>query len=1115
MVELKTAEATTKYLRSKDIKPTEAVKTAESLLDGSLDVFLINKHHFVFDLICDRMNEFTGKDFKVWKLEASLWRLWQNVWQLMGQLALDLDLRSRSFRRVKLVSIVTSVIEQSIDSDREELLEAMFSCVGAILASGYIEVEEYTVTGLLAAYAAWLEKLQQTTSSVNEWTSVVIQLFELPRQSSNYKPTKKSTARYFTEVLPHLLNFLSSEPDSSLKPTHDLLSQQNRTFLFEVETARTLTSHMDDVIAYDGLTDAAVEYLFHEVISSLAATDIASCESVFVSITKSSKFSQLSETLLQFLAKVNRTLSTDFFEQLYTAEMARKPIRWGLVGHIVSLNPELAQLKAEQLVKDSKDLKKEEVTIIASSLAKGYIRARDFDKFIGEVYSSALPVNNEWASEAVVDILSAHCGELSSNQMSSLIQTSLANKEKEKTVLLLRGLLMSSTAKQDAAAKVISANDFIHQGWSEIVYYLLCIYDDELLSDDLVKKVVPGSPKSKFDHYLTFRVAELTGDIKDLKEKHIEKFVKKLSVSDAFAFAKRWLVLIELFKTVTTALFLKMLESTEEDEFVRFFETEATLVYELPGLLEALSTFISKNSKFPYKKELFCMMPHTIYRRFFSSFTDEICKDALKNEDAKVILKHILREANGSSMLEKDFDFYKKFIGSDDSQITIDTAQLAWNGHINRFKDQASSDFVHKVLKHLIKTLKKKPSSSDFRLCQVVLNGKRPSDADFEKAFDEICNSYVSLVAKVPEPSNEQLSVLANLPSPLNDKVREQIKALLKSTGKKTLDTTTETSLFVMAAKTSTPGLQGALFLSSLYLALQRRIGSSSEEALLENLSAFFKGLPREDFHQLYLHLLASCEDAAPPFLDHLIRILSVLAKQLNKDHQKEHTTLFVGTILIISLRLEDIQAVETLTGFLSTLTTMLSDHVWIFSQYAVELTLATVGVVLKKSQHRNQSMVFNAAVNLLSYIVLFHRFRLTSRYHLLVNVLVEAMKHLTRKEVTDEDGTIVGRILVTLSEPPVQRSTKENDSLTSQAAVYKRAIRKQAHVLLINYVHMQVSSPLKSSVTDALTPGIYSVFGLLSKVELQLANQLLDLLGKVYFKNLYQSYKDHGKWKN
>lgn len=121
----------------------------------------------------------------------------------------------------------------------------------------------------------------------------------------------------------------------------------------------------------------------------------------------------------------------------------------------------------------------------------------------------------------------------------------------------------------------------------------------------------------------------------------------------------------------------------------------------------------------------------------------------------------------------------------------------------------------------------------------------------------------------------------------------------------------------------------------------------------------------------------------------------------------------------------------------------------------------------------------------------------------------------MTRKEATAEEGAVFSRLLVTLCEPPIQRSTKESESLTSQAAVYKRVLRKQAHILLINYVHMQVSAPLKSSITDALMPGIYSLFGLLSKLEMQLANQLLDLLGRVYFKNLYQGFKDHGKWKN
>lgn len=1103
MVELKTAEGTTKHLRSKGILPQEAVATADALLSGSLDVFLLNKHHFVFDLICDRMNEFTGKDFKSWKLEPLLWRLWSTVWHLMGLLPLDLDARSRSFRRVKLVSIMTSVIEQA----DAEALDAMFACVGEFLVSGYIEADEYTVTGLLGAYAEWLEK--HTTETVNNWTPVVIQLFELPRQSSNYKPTKKSTARYFANVLPHLLNFLSSDVDASLKPTVELLARQNRTFLFDVESAKTLCSHMDDVTAHESLTDAAVEYLFHEVIRNLAATDIASCESVFVSITKNEQFSQLSEKLLHFLAKVNRALSTDFFEQLYATEMTRQPIRWGLVGHIISLSPELAQKKTDDIIKASESLSAEDIKIVASSLAQGYILARDFDKFIGEVYPRALEANSAWSSDDVLDHLASKCDELSGNQIATLILEALKCSEKKKVVLLLMGLLRCSVSKQEASFKAFSDESYLQKGWSEVVYYLLCIYGDEIKLDGILKRVVPDGPSTKYDFFLTFRVVELTGDVGALKEKKIEKFVKKLGTNEAFAYAKRWLVLMDLFDSINTALLQKLVEGSSE-QFLNFFTTEATLIYELPGFLTSLASFIVKNPKFPYTKNLFCMMPSTIYRKFFSSFTDKLCRDALKDEEAKIILRHVYEDANGSSILEKDLDFFKRFTASDNSELTTQVSQLIWNGHITRFKDSASADFANNALKHLLKSLKKKPAAADIRLSQVVLNGKRPKNADFQASLGALCDAYVNFVTKNKDIPEEEINVLANLPSPLSDKVRALLKALLKAAGNKDLGTPTKSSLFVLATKTSTTDLHGALFLCSLYLALQL-----DSPRLIDSLSAFFKTLSQEDFYELYLHLLASCEDANPPYLDATVRLLSTLAHHLDKTHQKEHSKLFVSTILVISLRIEDIEEKQTIIGFLSALTVMLSDHVWIVSQYSIELILATVGLVFKKSQHRDSSTVFIAAIGLVSYIVLFHRFRLTSRYHLLVAILVEAMKHLTRKDVTNEDASVFGRILVTLSEPPIQRSTKESDSLTSQSAIYKRAIRRQAHVLLINYVHMQVSAPLNSSVTDALMPGIYSVFGLLSKVELQLVNQLLDLLGKVYFKNLYQSFKDHGKWKN
>lgn len=1114
MVELETAEATTKHLRSKEILPLKAVEVALALLDGSLDVFLINKHHFVFNLLCDRLNDLTGKDFKIWKLEPLAWTLWERLWRMMGEVELDLDVRTKSFRRVKLVAIVASVLQQSTSGSNTELLEAMFSCVATILSSGYVDVDEFTATGLLSDYVKWLENETKEDAKINDWTTVILQIYQLPRQSSQYKPTKKSTARYFSSVLPHILNILSSPYDLLLEPTINLLKLQNRIFLFEIETPRSLCSHMDDVLAYDGLLQEAVELLFQEVVNNLAAKDIALCEAVFISITKCSKFSELSERLLQVLADVNRTLSPEFFQNMYIDEISRQPVRWGLVGHLVSLSPSLAVEKAQEIVDTTKGLSEEDICILAPRLAQGFIRAREFNSFIETFFPLGVSLNPCWNNEFVVNSLSSKCNELSANQFSTLLNLSLEKKQKETAVLLLKGLLMCPTSKRDAAVRVLESSQFSYPGWSEVVYFLLCNYGHKFLSDGLLKSVVPGKPQTKYDFYLTFRIAELTASFELVEEKEVARFIKKNSTTDTLALARRWLVLFEPFEKIHTAIIEKFMLD-QGDALLELLKTEAPLVFELSGFLKSLLTYISKHPKFPNKSALFCMMPLPIYRKFFVSFTDDFCKDSIKSQESKIILKYIFQDANGSSLLEKDIKFFKKFLACDDTQITFEIGELVWDSHITNFKSQASSNFVNEILRHLEKNLKKDPSNTDLKLAQIVIKGKKPKSNDFNLAFEIVCELYVALVTKKKTLSNDLIAVLAYLPSPLLEKISILIKKLLKSMGKERLDDSLEQTLFALAVKTSASSFHGALYVISLFLALLNNSTFGSSQSVKSNLIAYFQSLPSGDFDKIYLHLLAAGEDAASPFIDPIIRILTILAHQLDKERIKEHTKLFVSTILLMSIRTKDVENIDTLHEYLSTITVMLSDHPWIFSQYAIELTLAYVVGTLKNSRFSNQSKSFIALIDVISYIALFHRFRITSRYHLLISALSEIMNHLTRKEATAEEGAVFSRLLVTLCEPPIQRSTKESESLTSQAAVYKRVLRKQAHILLINYVHMQVSAPLKSSITDALMPGIYSLFGLLSKLEMQLANQLLDLLGRVYFKNLYQGFKDHGKWKN
>lgn len=1080
MDDLRTAEAVTRFLRSKTAAPEAVVTISNQLLLDSLPVYLPNKTHFVFELICDRMND-TGS-FKEWKFTPGLWQLWQKVWTL-----LDAELRAKTFRKVKFVSITAQVLEHSIHKYDENLLLAMFEAVHTVMAGGYVEVDEYAVVGLLGSYT----NLLNSNKVPESWTDTVSVLFSIPRLSTTYKPTKKSTARYFAEVLPLMLELLSRDENT-------VLQQINSSVLFG---EKSLLANIDTVLAKE-LSQSAVEYLFKETLSHLAAKDIASCEAVYRSITGTEKFAHLAELLLAVLAQINRALSSDFFLQLYDLELQRPHIRWQLVGYLVLLDPGLAVLKWEEIVEKTSTLNSskslETCALVAANLGLGFVRARDFSKFVLEVFPVALKADELWGSDEVLSVLAPKVNELSANQIAALVRQFLELKLQKPLALVMRGLLACPLSKQTASRALFEEFEHWNKS-SEIAFYVLCIYGEPMLEKSTVLEGL-----SKYDFSLAFRIAELSGNSAHLVEKDVAKYVSQMNSHDVLAFARRWVVLMGPFKKVHHALFQRMVEVLDKGQFLNYFVTEGVTIYEADSFMRHLLVYL-KTATFPWRNELFCILPPVLFRKYFSAYLNEISKEALDSStpDLRTTLKHVLAEPTHASAFEKDFGHLRLLLATSQDQVSVDIAKLVWNSHIAHYNNPLSKNYVDGAMQSLLKKLKK---PEDLVLAHVVLSGARISDEAFTKLHSALCDKYVKTVTKNVSPENLDAKLLALSELPLTH--GSEIRKLIKKVGTQAMAAETKTKLFSLVAKVAGADGKGAIHVTSLYVALSTEVTPALDDSMVASLRTYYSSLSNEAFTEIYGRVLLSVEEATAEFLGPLVRVLWVLAPLLRKLHQKEHTGLFVATVLALGLRLGDIHE-HALLHALHMLTAMLSDHMWACSQYAVEIVMGLADSVCKNVKNEQ---TYLSTVNLVSYVVLFHRFRFTSRYHLVVGVISHLMEPLS--SLSDKSASAYARLLTALCEPSIQGSNKE-DSLTSQAAVYKKALRKHAHVFLVNYIHLQLTKSLTSTANDALLPGIYSVFGVLSKSELLLANQCLDALGKTYYRTLYGVYKDHGKWKD
>lgn len=1129
------AESLTRFLRGKDVGPAEVAATGHALLLGAVAVHLPNAAQFLFELVCDRMNDHAK--FLRWKLQPELWQLWAETWTRLGHSLLDVEVRSKIFRRVKLVSVITAMLDQAAQPAPKgkkakqpaasvsvlPVLPAMFGAVKVFTSSGFIAIDEFSAVSLLGSYVNVIHSMDALTleaAQVNSWTALVHELYSLPHQSATYKPSKKSTAKYFGEVLPVQLAVLALRPHLELDDTYAALHSIFVSVLFGPHQTALASNIQTLIESGSSLTAQAVTYLFEQVIAHLAAKDITMCEIVFETITKD-KFALLAEQLLAILSKVNKALSTTFFQRIYDTETAKKDPNWRLVAYLVNLDPELCLAKWRDVVDACSSASEESITFLAENLAQGFVRARDYSLFLSTVYPHALQKNSGWKCDAVVAELASRVNELSGNQIRALTKTFLDEQAHQPLCVLLRGLLSCSPSKQDQSKLLFADYAFCFPGCPQIAYYVLCIYGAEVSEShpELLEKVVNSESWSQYDVYLSLRVAELSGQTDKIDAKAFKKYLSGLtSAAEVTQLFERWLVLLACFGDLHSAFFQRLFALCSKDEVLGLLQANLTILFELPPMLTSLLSYL-QTQKMPYKYDIFTLLPPIVLRKFFAQFQTEICKEAEtspKNISARKALVHILEQPTLSSSIEKNYTSLWNLIDSatpDTQDLSIKIATNVWNAHLANFKDQASKLFVEGCIASLQKAFAQKPKKVDLAMAKIVLS---TNFQEISAAQNKLMTAYITTHAKQkPDDLQSYLSSLAELQlSQLDKNGQAAIKKVISKYGSGDISPKSKSLLFSLVTQISTE--QSAAFVVSLFVALD---STSEKQQDLQNLSDYLRKLSTPTFNALYSSTVKAILEAPPQFIPSLVDLVTALVPLLNKQHHEEHTKIFIASILAVADRMADLtqHGPDSLLRFLTRITSMVSDHMWAFKQYTVELTLALVDLVARRLPAGPLAeQLYTATTNLLSYIVLFQRFRLSSRYHLVIAVMSSLMQPLTAQGKVAgsvECAKSYARLVTSLCEPQVQGS--KSNELTSQAAIYKRALRKYAHMLLVNYVHLQLTSTFSGEVNDALVPAIHSIFTLLSKTELHLVNQCLDTLGKTYYRTLYSGYREHGKWKD
>lgn len=178
------------------------------------------------------------------------------------------------------------------------------------------------------------------------------------------------------------------------------------------------------------------------------------------------------------------------------------------------------------------------------------------------------------------------------------------------------------------------------------------------------------------------------------------------------------------------------------------------------------------------------------------------------------------------------------------------------------------------------------------------------------------------------------------------------------------------------------------------------------------------------------------------------------------------------------------------------------------FNQYNIELIF---NLIYKLDFQTSDEERFNLACKIMSNILLFKRFRLSSRNHLIVSNVSKLTKALTMDKPLGESSICafnLNKLINNLCNPPIKVN-----NLTNKSVKIKKQVSFHMTIYIINYIQMNLSSNFNKVITNELTNAIYEILNICSKNDLKLINNYLDTQGKFFFKSLYKDFLAYGKW--
>ncbi|SCV03249.1 LAMI_0H06634g1_1 [Lachancea mirantina] len=1152
-----TAEQTSKYLRSKEISVKEISEFSNKLIDGDIDVYFPNAETFVLELIANRWIDQRELKFKS---NYRIWALFNRCWRNVN----NDELRKMIFKTLKFPETLIQGLQNVVHEPSEVPLfaSALQGTLELINANFVVETtaeqSQHIISGVFQLI------VESYNMDADARSGLLMEVFNLLQSGLNYEPTLKTCKSFIDIVLFRLVRYISLLENLNGPPVKQTLRLLHR-HVFTGDNA--VIGHLISSLSCETQSLNAREHctLFEIAAHNLSKSDFTTLERLFTAIV-AHDFTAMPH-LLRILSETRKTMSQTFLENLFEKLFKSISTRddsttWYLITRILQLDIEVGIRQASKIMNRLafvSDLNLKVMTF--KTLVECFANGRDLHKFLKllEDYECTREDAPSYIyDEPFIEVVANRVAEMANNtifeHLSGLVDEIIVNPQRaavpvQLLMILLRGFPKISDANMMQLKLPLSKlfeleGDQTYALWN-LFYNILNVYDDIYPEDKfleietIVSNLLQQRGKCAEMFAFIFKLREL----RDFSlESTAQSFVQYFTSAEIEERRKMLEIVFCGFPTLSDKCFSKeslslFAECLFKVDYQSLF-TVAILsddVFEETNIMHSVTSVLSERLSDDFCLRALCEVPIQCINKSvrIKTINDLSAKNDLTSLDYEVLC-HLLQYPTYRSELETSVERLQSVVAGRSDKFLLENPvfEIVLKNHICQSSESVSAAFLEDLIRVLRMRLSESAADEIVKMAYYFIIQ--------EQALSEECNELTTILTGI---LSEQLILLADILIENSEAFAFYSQALFTLFLRRRNEKTASDILRVIGCLHSKLSgksvllkvgcsfflLFSAAYKNELniilahYIAL-RECGLNKtdlfpavEFAVSESLQKGFK-----DFNIAFACILNSLNELGSSYGEAICEISQYFLSRLNrKNIESQILYAKFQSALRTTLQLKSIENHRPVLMLLETIKRLLITESWLFSQYLTDSLFPLCSLVnfkFIKAENTHNDDVMSSTCQLISSIVLFHRFKLFNRHHLILSFLCPSLEYLAT--ISDEflnssSARELGRLVSNLCESSnISKSGKSRSEVDSKVTHVKGLLRKFLPVFLMKYITLSISQPFRQAIRKELLPAINSIFDIFSERELTFISANLDNSGRTYLRGIYSEYKKAGKWR-